>query len=161
MKCWRRVDALLGERFAGLHRRQLRPVLVLLVVAAFLVEREEAGEADDLAGGAEIEFARAGLGENFDGGALEFGALHLAGDGAVPDQLVELGLLGLEMAGDVLGAARQVGRADRLVRFLGVLGLDLYLRGALGHNSSPKSLAITFRAASTASGARSTPSVRI
>ena len=73
----------------------------------FLVEREEAGEANDLAGRAEVEFARPRLGEDVDRGALEFGALHLAGDRAVPDQLVELGLLGLEMPGDVLRPARR------------------------------------------------------
>ena len=38
-------------------------------------------------------------------------------------ELVELGLLGLEMAGDVARPPRHVGRADRLVRFLRVLGL--------------------------------------
>ena len=43
---------------------------------------------------------------------------------ARPDQFVELGLFGLEMARDVARAARQVGRADRLVRLLRVLGLD-------------------------------------
>ncbi len=99
------------------------PLLVLLVVAALLVEREEAGEAHDLAARAEVELARAGFGENVDRRALELGALHLAGDGARPDELVELGLLRLEMAGDLARAARHVGRADRLVRFLRVLGL--------------------------------------
>ena len=102
-----RLDALLGQGFARLHRRQARRILVFLVVAALLVEREEAGEANDLAGRAEIEFSRPRLGEDVDRGALEFGALHLAGDRAVPDQLVELGLFGLEMLGDVLRPARR------------------------------------------------------
>ena len=119
-----RLDALLGQRLARLHRRQAGRILVLVVVAPFLVEREEAGKAHHLAGGAEIELALARLGENVDRGALELGALHLAGERAVPDQLVELGLLGLEMARDVARAQRHVGRADRLVRFLRVLGLD-------------------------------------
>ena len=68
-------------------------------------------------------FRSARFGENVDRGALDFGALHLAGEGSGPDQLVELRLLGLEMAGDVAWTARHVGRADRLVRLLRVLGL--------------------------------------
>src|SRR5208337_4732402 len=114
---------LLGQPFALTHRRQAARVLVLLVVAALLIESEEAGEAHDLAAGAEVEFSRARFGEDVDRRALEFGALHLAGDGAGPDELVELRLLRLEVAGDVARAARHVGRADRLVRLLGVLGL--------------------------------------
>jgi hypothetical protein len=119
-----RLDLLPGERLARLHRRQPAGLVVLVVVAPLLVEREEAVEPHDLAGRAEVEAAGAGGGENVDAGALEFGALHLAGDGAGPDQLVELGLVAFEMAGDVARPARQVGRPDRLVRFLGVLGLD-------------------------------------
>ena len=86
--------------FARLHRRQTRRILVVLVVAPFLVEGEEAGEAHHLAGGAEFELALVRLGEDVDGRALELGALHLAGEGAVPDQFVELGLLGLQVARD-------------------------------------------------------------
>ena len=98
-------------------------LLVLVVVAALLVEGEEARKAHDLAGGAKFELACARFGQNVDRRALELGALHLAGDGACPDEFVELGLLGLEMAGDVARAPRHVGRADRLVRLLRVLGL--------------------------------------
>ena len=119
----RGVDPLLFQPLALAHRRQAGGVLVLLVVAALLIEREEAGEADDLAGGAEVELSRAGFGENVHRGALDLGALHLAGDGSGPDELVELGLLGLEMAGDVARPPRHLGRADRLVRLLRVLGL--------------------------------------
>ncbi len=118
-----RVDPLLGELLVLAHRREAARLLVLLVVPAFLVEGEEARKAHDLAGGAEFELARAGLSQNVDGRALELGAFHLGGDGARPDEFVELGLLGLEMAGDVAGALRHVGRADRLMRLLRVLGL--------------------------------------
>ena len=82
----RRVDALLGQGLARIHRRQLRPILVLLVVAALLVEREESGKTHNLAAGAKFEPALARFGEDFDRGALELGALHLAGDGARPDR---------------------------------------------------------------------------
>ena len=45
------------------HRGQAAALLVVgIVVAAFLIEREEAVELDHLAGGAQFERARAGLG---------------------------------------------------------------------------------------------------
>ena len=128
-----RLDPLLRQPLAFAHRRQAAGLLVLLVVAAFLIEGEEAGKAHDLAASAEVEPARAGFRQNVDGGALELGALHLASNGARPDEFVELGLLGFEMAGDVARAARHVGRPDRFVRFLGVLGLDDIFPGRLGH----------------------------
>ena len=129
----RRLDPLLGQRLARRHRRQPRRILVLLVVAPFLIEREEAGEANDLAAGAEFELALARFGEDVDGGALELGALHLAGERAVPDQLVELGLVGLEAARDVARPDPLVGRANRLVRFLRVLRLDRVAARRGGH----------------------------
>ncbi len=90
--------ALHGLAFA--HRRQAARILVFLVVAAFLIEREEAIELDDLAGGAQLQHAGAGLGFDVDGGALEFGRLHLARNGALPDQFIEPRLVGIEPAAD-------------------------------------------------------------
>ena len=81
--------------FALLQQRQAAVFFVLLVVAAFLVELQEAVEEDDLAGGAQFELAR-GLGE-VDRGALDRGRFHLAGDGALPDEVVELCLIAIEM----------------------------------------------------------------
>ena len=135
MKCWlasiRSLASFSPWRIAG---RRLE-LLVLLVVPALLIEREETRKAHDLAGGAKFELARAGLGQNVDRGALEFRALHLAGDGARPDELVELRLFGLEMAGDVARALRHVGRTDRLVRLLRVLGLGgVFARRATARN---------------------------
>ncbi len=96
VKCWvetmrRRVSAI-----ALAHGRQAAFVLVRLVVLALVVERQEAVELDDLAGGAQVELARADLGEDVGGGAFELGRFHLARDGAGPDQFVEARLLGLE-----------------------------------------------------------------
>ena len=122
------------QRFALAHRGQAAAVLVVaVVVAAFLIERKEAVELDDLAGGAKLEHARACLGRDIDGGALEFGGFHLACDGADPDQFIEPGLFGIEPAAHVGRPPRQVGRADGFVGFLRVLGLGLILARRIRH----------------------------
>jgi hypothetical protein len=57
---------------------------------------------------------------------------HLAGDGALPDQLVEPGLVLAQVRLDLLGQVADGGGPDRLMRLLGVLGLgleDARLRG--------------------------------
>ncbi len=98
------------------------------VVAALLVDLEEAVEGDDRAGGAEdIALAVAALDVDVGGGLLEFGGRHLARHRALPDQLVELGLLLIEIGRHRVGVPRRIGRADGLVRFLRVLGLGLVL----------------------------------
>ncbi len=140
----RRLDAVLLQAIAGVHRRQAGGVLVLGLgarrarrdlrfVPPLLIGLEEAVETHDLPGGAEVELARRGLGENLDRGAFELRALHLAGDRALPDQVVELELIVLEMALDVFRPARHVGRADRLVRLLRVLRLGHVLARARRH----------------------------
>ena len=62
-------------------------------------------------------------GDHIDRGAFLLGAFHLAGDGALPDQFVEPGGIAIEIARDLFGRAREAGGADRLMRFLRVLGL--------------------------------------
>ena len=130
-----RVDLLARAGLAVLHRRQAAAFLVAVVVAAFLIELQKAGEADDLTGGAQIERARPGLRVDVDRGAFELGRLHLAGDGAGPDQLVEPRLIGLEMFRHLLGQARGVGRADGLMGFLRVLGLGRIFARRVGHEA--------------------------
>ena len=119
-----RVDGAFLQALAGAHRRQALGVfLVGDVVLAFLVEGEEAVELHHRAGGAQVDGAGAGLGGDVDGGALELAGFHLACDRAPPDQLVKLGLVGIEERLGLGRAQVEVGRADRLVRLLGVLGL--------------------------------------
>ena len=120
-----RVDLVLFQRLSLSQRRQAAGILVLLVVLAFLIKFQEAVEADDLAGGAQIKRPGAGFRLDFDGGALQQRRFHLARDHAGPDQFIEFGLIRLQEAGDILGQARHVGRTDRLMRLLGVLRLDL------------------------------------
>ena len=117
-------DGALFQLVACLHRRQFLGVLVFLVVAALLIERQEAVEEHDLAGGAQVEMAGADLGRDIDRGALHFGRFHLARDGALPDQFVELGLLRLKLARDHGRQPCEIGRTDGLMGLLRVLGLD-------------------------------------
>ena len=81
---------------------------------------------------------RAGLCVDIDSGALEFSGLHLAGDCAVPDEFVKFGLFRLQIFGHLLGQTRRVGRADRLMRFLRVLGF----RGVFARNLRHETIAI-------------------
>jgi hypothetical protein len=97
-------------------------VLVLaLFVLAFVVEGEEAVELHDRAGGAELHVLVAA--RDIDRHLVEHGTFHLARHGALPDQLVEAELVLVQVRSHVLRRAEEVGRPDRLVRFLGVLGL--------------------------------------
>ena len=116
---------LVGVRLGNRCRRALAQLgqtvfaFILFVVTPFLVERQEAVEQLDSA-----DRAQGGLvvrRRDVHGRALKARAFHLAGHGAAPDQLVEAGHVLIER--QFLGQARETGRADRLVRFLGILGL--------------------------------------
>ena len=121
---------LLRHDFAALQRLGLGDVgqdgvavlvLVAVVVLAFVVEGEEAVELHDRAGGPELHgFVAA---RDIDRDLVEHGALHLARHRALPDQLVEAELILVEVLRDILRRAEEVGRTDRLVRLLGILGL--------------------------------------
>src|SRR6185503_1990790 len=120
----RGIDRLLGERLALRHRGQAARLVVFAgFVLAFLVERKKAVELDHLAGGAQLDPARSGFGEDVHRGALELGGFHLAGDREIPDQLVEPGLIAVDIFGDLGRGAAGAGRAHGFVRFLRVLRL--------------------------------------
>ncbi len=120
---------LLGQDIAAVERLVGRDVgqdrIAFLVLAGFVlalvVEGEEAVELHDRAGGAQLH--RLVATRDVDRHLVEHGAFHLARHGALPDQLVEAELVLVQIRRHVLGRAEEVGRADRLVRFLGVLGL--------------------------------------
>ena len=106
------------------HGRQAPGVLVFLVVEIFMIDLEEAVEFHHRAVGAEgVMLAVEARGAKIGGGALHLGTFHLAGDGALPDEIVERQLLAIERLAHRSRMARQLGRPDRLVGFLGVLGL--------------------------------------
>ena len=134
----------LGEVLARHHLAALRGIalahrgqrLVLVigrearVVDILAVELQVAVEGDDLAGGAQPRLA---------GGIVEvhrrlvhLGRLHLGGDGALPDEVVQAPLVRVEVAGHLLRRAGHVRRADGLMRLLGVLGLGGVFAGGGG-----------------------------
>ena len=89
------------------------------VVLAFQVDLHEAGHGDGGAGGAQgVAFAAAEV----HGHLVDGGVDHLAGDGALPDEVVELVLVGAEIGLQFFRRARGGGGAHRLVGFLGVFG---------------------------------------
>ena len=112
----------------------LLAVAIGRVVEAFLVDRQEAVEQHDGAVGAEpcdVLAARPVDGD-VDRDLLEARALHLAGQRALPDQLVEPARVGLQGSREMFRPARGIGRPDRLVGLLGVLGLGLVDPGRRG-----------------------------
>ena len=118
-------DVLLRRRIAVAQARQAARFLVLAVVLPFLVQREEAGEEHDLAGRAQHVATRAV--RHLDRGALHACRRHLAGERALPNEVVQARVIA---ATDAILA--EIGRADRLVRFLRVLRLGLILARRIG-----------------------------
>ena len=114
-----RLDAALGRQIPGAHRGQQAAFIVLWVgflVAAFFIDRKKPGKAHDLARGAQFVFA--GAFAQGDRRALDIGRGHLAGQRALPHQIVKPGFVArTEMI------AGEFGRSDRFVRFLRVFGL--------------------------------------
>ena len=108
--------------FGQLGQQRLR-LAVALVVGALHVHLQEAVELHLLAGAAEGE-VRVAYGDLYLG-LLHLGVGHLAGHGALPDELVEaaLGALGVD------GLGGHVGGAYGLVGLLGALGLGLVAAG--------------------------------
>ena len=115
------------QRFAGFHCRQAAVFFAFgrfgiggqRIVAAFAVQPQKAVEQHNLAGGAQL--GATAFGHNADRGLLEPGGGHLACHGALPDQLVQLHLIGAQLPLHPARRARQVGGPDGLVGLLGVL----------------------------------------
>ena len=121
-----RFDALLRRAVACLHEGQQTVVIVVaLLVEPLFIHRKETGELHDLPGRAQL--VAAGTVAHGDGRAFQRGRRHLAGHRALVDKVVELGRIALP--GTVAG---KVGRPDRLVRFLRILGLGLVMARLFG-----------------------------
>ena len=157
------LDVAGRQRIALGQRRQL-PFLLLGLVT--LVTVDDVGEPkslvrDDRAAGGELGIAPAerfgaGCGRTDErqrrarrgirraepnGDGLAGGVVHLRGDGALPDELVDLGVVGVDLAGDVLGGAEAIaGRPNGLVGLLRVLHLVGIGPRGVGHELRPVAL---------------------
>ena len=107
------------QRLALHDLRQALVVLVHHIVAAFFVDAHETVKQHHLTGGTQhhLLVVRADI----DRGALQPGTGHLAGQCALPDQIIKLALIVLGHL-QARGVAAHVGGADTFVRFLGVFG---------------------------------------
>lgn len=122
------VDRLAGKLLAGTDLGQATIFLVFRIVVLLVgVCGDETVEPNDRTDGTQLRGARSIDRLDLGGGALDFGRLHLAGDGALPDQLIEPHLVGIEILPDRCRGAHEIRRADRFVRFLGVLGFGRIL----------------------------------
>ena len=117
MKCCDGVISRTSTRSPDGERRDGRQVvhrLPFLFFAPFHIERVVAVEDQDGAGGPEQVLAEI---EVHDGHVVDR-RRHLRGHEALPDELVEPELVGLEVLLHLLRAAADVGGADRFVRVL-------------------------------------------
>src|SRR5262249_41956130 len=125
-----------AELVALRERRQLALLLVGRdrLVTALLVCLHQAANRDPRAGGAELGVCPVGgRGTDANRDGLAAGIGHLRGDCALPDQIVERGLVAVELAPQLLRRAEPVaGGPDRLVRLLGVLDLSVVVPRRVG-----------------------------
>ena len=108
------------------RRRQERFLVFELrerIVAAFDVGAAEPGKLDRLPARGEHGRSRRGRDREFERRLLHARVDDLRRHGALPDQLVEAEVVRIENAGELLGREAEVGRPDRLVRFLRILHL--------------------------------------
>ena len=112
-----------GLALGELGQAALVVVAIAGLVPVLPVEPQEAVEGQHRTGCAQAGGAL--VDGDIDADLLELRARHLACQSALPDQLVEPPGVGLEHAAQIGRPAGQVGRADRLMGFLGVLGLGL------------------------------------
>ena len=127
-------DAPLFGRLTGHDLRQTA-FIVALVITALVIDGQKAVEQHDLARGAQPHLpVRA---EDVDRGAFHPRGGHLAGDGALPDQIIELALIGFRQA-QLFRPCRHIGRADAFMRLLRVLGLVLVHARAVGNIGRPE-----------------------
>ena len=122
------------NRFLFLQHRQLGFCFLLDVIGIFQIHRHEAGENQHLAGGAKQCIGMPD--RHVNAGGVVPGRRHLARERTLPDHFVECRLIrGQELANRV-GSVENGSWADRLVRFLCVLGfaaiLDRRIRQIVG-----------------------------
>ena len=144
-------DVAVLQRFLLPHRRQDAAFLILCcrrtwqdagariggaIILIFAVEFQETVKGNHRTGSAELRAAI--LGGDIHRGLVHFGRGHLGCDRALPDQIIKPGLRAFQFAAHGIGAARDIGWADRLMRFLRVLGLGGIFARRGGHVIRPE-----------------------
>ena len=111
---------------AGQRWQALVIVALCIVVTPLAVDFDKAVEFQDRAIGAKpVGLAVAAFGFDLGRGAFELRVCHLAGNGALPDQPVEQGLVLAEEFRNIVRVAGETGGAHRLMGFLRVFRLGL------------------------------------
>ena len=110
----------LADVFAVFDVRQYTVlVIVVAVVLAFLIKFQETVEIYDLSGSAEDDFFVGG--GRIDNDLVQYGRVHLAGNGAFPDKLIKLVRVRIELDFQFFGRVGNMCRTNGFVRFLRVL----------------------------------------
>ena len=112
-----------SQRVAHFYRRQPALYLLFLLIGRFSIDFQETLEQNHLAVGHKLLVAP--WHRNGDGGLFGLGVAHLAGEGALPDQLVQT--LGEGVAGNGMVGHRR--GTDSLVGFLRADGFGLVFAG--------------------------------
>jgi len=138
-KARRRLGEVLGgvdrgefDLLAFLQRRQATVVVLVggLIVLVLAVGGDKAGELQGRAGRAEAVLLTGG---QIHGDLVEDRRVHLRGQRALEDHLVETELVAVEKRAHLVRRVGNRGRADRLVGLLRVLRLGAVLVGGLRH----------------------------
>jgi hypothetical protein len=109
---------ILGGRAAG---RDAGARIGRAIILIFTIQLQETVKGNHGTGGAEL---RAGiLGGDIHRRLIHLGRGHLGCDRALPDQIIKPGLRAFQFAAHGIGAACHIGRADRLMGLLRILGL--------------------------------------
>ena len=104
--------------------------VVILVIAAFVIDFQKAVKQHHLPIGAQTHLP-IGRGD-FHHRPLHPRGGHLAGDSALPDQVVQLALISLDQT-QLFGGCGHIGGANAFMRFLGVLRLIFIHPRAVRH----------------------------
>ncbi len=124
-------DGFLGCRLA-FHDLRQTPVVVAVtrIIAALFIDPDKTVEQHDLTGRAQTDLAVGAC--HIDRRAFEPGRRHLARQRALPDQIVQFGLIAIAQR-QPLGIGGHIRRANAFMRLLGVFGLVFIDPRARGH----------------------------
>ena len=121
-----RLNLVKCDEFIDLHRRQrFVSLIVFHIICAFLIHGDKARLNKYRAIGAYYGSAFIVCRHHIDSNGIEYGSHHLASHGALPDQAVELKLVIIKEALNLLRRAHDACRTDAFMSFLSVLRFRL------------------------------------